>query len=98
MTVTNDPEKIKKQETEKQIDDLEKMEAIKVLLGMRGGRKWLYDMMKDCFVWSSPMTGNSHTYFQLGMQLLGQQLVNDVERVDPLMASKLKHEFTKEQT
>ena len=98
MRVTNDPEEIKKAEQEKALDDLEKLAALKVLLEMRGGRKWIYDMMRDYFVWSSPMTGNSQTYHNLGLQLAGQQLMNDVERVDPLMASKLKHEFTKELT
>lgn len=95
---TNDPAAIERAEAEKAIDDEAKLTALKVLLDMRGGRKWVYDMMRDYFVWSSPMTGNSQTYFNLGLQRAGQQMMNDVERVDPLMASKLKQEFTKELT
>lgn len=91
----NTEAEIKRAEAEQAISDQDKLDAIKVLLGMAGGRKWIFDLMRDCHVWNTTFTGNSHGMFNEGMRALGLRLVNDVDLVDPLMSAKLKHEFTK---
>lgn len=90
----NTEAEIKQAEAEKAISDQDKLDAIKVLLGMAGGRKWIYDLIRDCHFWSTTFTGNSTGMFNEGMRRVGLTLVNDIDQVDPLMSAKLKHEFT----
>lgn len=57
----------------------EKLEFVKAMMELTQGRKYLWDLMESCNMFTSPLVdGDTHsTYFKLGQQNIGKLLLMD---------------------
>lgn len=56
------------------------LDFVKAMMDLQQGRKYVYDLMESCSIFGNPITQNDPyaTYYQLGRQSVGKQLLTDV--------------------
>lgn len=65
----------REEELERLAKDEQLKRAYKSMLNNPDGKRVLWDILSLCGVFRNAMTGNSRTYFNLGMQSVGQYIM-----------------------
>ncbi len=82
----NDPEQVKDQRIRLAKRERTRLDAVRKIMIMQSGRKFLWELMTQCNVFTNPIVKNdTHmTYFLLGEQSVGKKLLADCEKFTEL--------------
>lgn len=62
----------------------QRLEIVRGVMSLEPGRRWFYETLATCHVFSTPFTGeNNRTNFNLGEQSVGLALLAEIERACP---------------
>lgn len=78
-----DRRQVKKAEKEIRLNDRDAEDDIVWVLSTRQGRRFLWKMLEKANVFRNAMTGNSQTFFNLGAQSIGQDLLREITEASP---------------
>jgi len=73
-----DERQVKARTARQQSREQARLDGLKQLVTTANGRAWLYSLLEQCKPMANAMTGNSHTFFNLGAQMIGQQIMSDL--------------------
>jgi len=67
---------------------------LREILSTRYGRRYIWDLMAQCKPFVNAMTGNSQTFFNLGLQFIGQAMFLDIMEATPDSFTIMQREAT----
>lgn len=70
----------------------QELRDIKSLLSMNAGRRFIWRQLSIAGLFKNSFTGNNQTFFNCGMQEVGQRLLADVMEADPAAFAKMQVE------
>ena len=74
-----DPEQVNKARKKAGRNKAEKLRVVEGIMSVPEGRKWLYEILKRCHVFSTPFQNDPYaTAFNCGEQNIGQMLLADI--------------------
>lgn len=77
----SDPEQVNQSRKKAGRNRRARLEFVEGMMSLPQGRRWLWEIMSKCFVFSNPVVqGDTHaTYFNLGQQNIGKLILQDVQ-------------------
>lgn len=75
----SDPVQVNKARKKSSRQERERLEFVQGMMTLPQGRKWLWQLMESCYIFSNPVVlGDTHaTYENLGRQNIGKALLTD---------------------
>ena len=79
-----DRKDVRRAEKAAKIAENERREIVKGLMSLAPGRSWVYDLLLECSIFTTPYTGDdSSTAYNCGRQSVGLKLFGDVVATCP---------------
>jgi hypothetical protein len=80
--------------TKKYIEENKKVEeAYKKILATKEGKTVLWDLLSYAEIYGDAFTGNSTTFYKLGLQRFGKRVIERINALDPKAYAKLLLEY-----
>lgn len=73
-----DPKSVAAAEKRKRIATALRNDGLRELMASKAGRAWMYWLLAEMSPMRNAFTGNSQTFFNCGLQLVGQQLLAEL--------------------
>lgn len=87
-----DRQQVKRAEKEVRFRERNIEDDLLWVLSTTQGRRFLWGLLEKASVFRNAMTGNSQTFFNLGVQSIGQDLLGQITSVDPDAYVKMMRE------
>lgn len=81
---TSDKEAVNKQRKKSARTRAQRLEFVEAAMTTEQGRSWFYDIIVRCKTFSTPFSEDTNrTFFNLGMQNIGLQILDDIQTAAP---------------
>lgn len=78
-----DPKKVGRKDLMERVLARQKQEDTLFVLSTIQGRRFYWNLLKECGIFQSSFTGNNTTFFNEGQRNIGLKMLNDLNEVSP---------------